>query len=68
MQIWAYVVMPEHVHVLVNTGSQPQEVPKFWQHLKESVARNTIAYLRRGAPVWLERLRVREGKHVRHRF
>jgi putative transposase len=68
MQIWANVVMPEHVHVLVYPGSQPQELPKFLQHFKESKARKAIAYWRRSAPAWLERLRVREGKHVRHRF
>jgi hypothetical protein len=32
------------------------------------VARKAIAYLRRNAPTWLERLKVREGKCIRHRF
>ena len=67
-QIWAYVLMPEHVHLLVYPGDKPQEMPKFLEHLKEGVARAAIAFLRRNAPQWLERLRVREGKRIRHRF
>jgi putative transposase len=68
MQIWAYVVMPEHLHLLVYPGHEPHELPRFLQHLKESVARKAMAYLRRNAPTWLERLKVREGKCIRHRF
>jgi REP-associated tyrosine transposase len=66
--LWAYVIMPEHVHLLVYPGAGPDRMPQFLQALKEPVARKAIAYLRSNAPAWLERLRVVEGKRVRHRF
>ena len=30
-QLWAYVLMPEHVHVLVYAGNVPQRVSLFLQ-------------------------------------
>jgi putative transposase len=91
VQLWAYVVMPEHVHLLVVAGevgigvarpSNTQGMPpsahdheshddlmsRFLQALKEPVARKAIAYLRETAPAWLGRIRVQEGRRVRHRF
>ena len=40
----------------------------FLSDVKEPIAREAIAYLRRHAPDWLPRIRVREGSRVRHRF
>ena len=67
-QIWAYVLMPEHVHLLVYPGEHPEQMARFLQVLKEPVARNAIAFLRENAPAWLSKITVREGKRVRHRF
>jgi putative transposase len=67
-QLWAYVLMPEHVHLLINPGDAPDQVSPFLQVLKEPVARKAIAYLKANAPGWLSRLTVREGRRVRHRF
>jgi putative transposase len=66
--IWAYVLMPEHVHLLIYPGQTPEHMPRFLQDLKEPVARQAIDYLKAQAPAWLARLRVREGKRLRHRF
>lgn len=67
-QLWAYVVMPEHVHLLVYPGAAADRMGQFLQAVKEPVGRQAIAHLRTHAPDWLERLRVKEGKRVRHRF
>jgi putative transposase len=68
-QIWAYVLMPEHVHfLLVYPGDSADQVSRFLQEVKEPVARKAIAYLKANAPSWLPRLRVQEGKRIRHRF
>jgi len=40
----------------------------FLQAIKEPVARRAVAYLKAYAPEWLTKLRVREGKRIRHRF
>jgi putative transposase len=67
-QLWAYVVMPEHVHVLVYPGDAPERLSGFLQAVKEPVARKAIRYLKSHAPEWLARGTVREGARLRHRF
>ncbi len=67
-QLWAYVFMPEHVHVLVYPGDAPQQMSRFLQAAKELVARKAIRYLKANTPEWLARITVREGARVRHRF
>jgi putative transposase len=67
-QLWAYVLMPDHVHLLVCPGGAPQRMSRFLQAVKERVARQAIRYLQANSPEWLARLRVREGTRVRHRF
>src|SRR5262249_24209672 len=67
-QIWAYVLMPEHVHLLVYPGDRPDQMSRFLQILKEPVVRKAVAFLQETAPSWLAHIRVREGKRIRHRF
>ena len=67
-QIWAYVIMPDHVHVLVNPGEAAPEMSRFLQAVKQPVAREAIGYVKMHAPEWLDRLTVREGTRLRHRF
>jgi putative transposase len=67
-QLWAYVVMPEHVHILVYPGDVPERMSAFLQALKEPVARKAIRHLKDNAPEWLARVTVREGRRLRHRF
>jgi putative transposase len=50
--VYGYVVMPEHIHLLVNEPEQ-NSLSRFMQSLKQSVAR-TLA-LRAADPFWLER-------------
>jgi putative transposase len=66
--VWAYVLMPEHVHLLVYLGQRPEQMGRFLQYLKEPIARKAVAYLKENAPEWQERLKVREGLRQRHRF
>lgn len=84
VQVWAYVVMPDHVHLLIAPVARPEAargvtqaapetiladpVSPFLQAIKEPVARHALAYLRAHAPEWLTRVRVREGNRVRYRF
>lgn len=52
-QLWAYVLMPEHVHLLVYPGDAPERMSRFLQAVKEPVARKGIRYLESNAPAWL---------------
>ena len=65
--LWAYVLMPEHVHLLIypRGAAKPAQIVG---KIKEAVARKAIAYLACNAPQRLPRLTVREGERVRHRF
>jgi putative transposase len=67
-QLWAYVVMPEHVHVLVWPGDAADQMSRFLQTVKEPVARKAIRHFKTAAPTWLARVTVREGQRLRHRF
>jgi putative transposase len=68
VELWAYVVMPEHVHLVVLPGSEDGRVSRFLRAVKEPVARQAIEYLKTASPQWLEKVAVREGSHLRHRF
>jgi putative transposase len=67
-ELWAYVIMPDHVHLLVNPLDAAEEMSEFLQAVKEPVARKAIAYLKTNSPEWLARITVHEGQRVRHRF
>jgi putative transposase len=67
-ELWAYVIMPEHVHLLVYPGDVPERMSAFLRALKAAVARLAIRYLETNAPQWLARVTVREGPRQRRRF
>lgn len=66
--LWAYVIMPEHVHVLVYPRGNDALAGAIRGAIKEPVARTAIKYLEENAPKWIPRITVREGKRVRRRF
>jgi putative transposase len=68
IQLWAYVIMPEHVHLLVYAEDHPERISAFLKELKEPVGRKAVAHLEKNAPKWLARITVREGKRTRRRF
>lgn len=66
--LWAYVIMPEHVHLLVYPRQASGKVGIVAGKIKEQVARKAIKYLEENAPEWLERISVQEGNRLRRRF
>jgi putative transposase len=55
--IWAYVIMPEHAHVLIHPRSKVYSMAAIEKAIKQSCARRAIAWLRKNHPAWLEKLR-----------
>src|SRR6267378_973005 len=49
-QVWAYVLMSDHVHLLVYPGDAPERMSRFLQAVKEPVARRAIQYLKATSP------------------
>jgi putative transposase len=67
--LWAYVIMPEHVHVLLCPREQNYKVSLIRTALKVPVQRRALAYLRRHAPDFLARLRDEQPNgEVHYRF
>jgi len=69
LALWAYVIMPEHVHVIVYPHDSRYEVRLIRTAFKVPVQRKALAFLRRDAPAYLDRLRDEQpnGK-VHYRF
>ena len=75
--LWAWVIMPEHVHILLWTPPQristDKNSPKgriegILDSLKRPVAMRAIAFLRRYSPEFLCRLKVVNRNRTYHRF
>lgn len=69
LALWAYVIMPEHVHVIVWPRDLIYEVRLIRTALKVSVQRKALAFLREEAPEFLNRLRDEQPNgEVHYRF
>ncbi len=68
VDVWAWVIMPEHVHLLVCPREEGQLVGKFQGLVKELVARRAIRWLEQHQPAWIEKLTALEGVTSRRRF
>ncbi|MFQ5806781.1 MAG: transposase [Phycisphaerae bacterium] len=67
-ELWAYVIMPEHVHVLLYPTSAEYSISAVLKAIKQPVARRALLHLRRFAPHFLDRLRVGRPGRVEYRF
>jgi putative transposase len=69
-ELWAYVIMPEHVHILLRPLSHAAEIAPILKGIKQPVARQATNHLRASNNrQWLERLKVcRPSGRVEYRF
>jgi putative transposase len=68
LELWAYVIMPEHAHVLVWPRQADYSISAILKSVKQPVARAAIRYLRQNAPSWLRRLEVARAGKIEYRF
>lgn len=54
--LWAYVIMPEHMHMLVCPRPDKYDMSTFLKAFKQSVARRAINYLKNNNPAGLKNL------------
>jgi putative transposase len=60
MDLYAYVVMPEHLHLLVRSQRREYDMGRFRADLKRPVSRKAKSFLEQaGETVWMNRLSVR---------
>jgi putative transposase len=65
--LWAYVIMPEHVHLLVSPRLSSVGISQILWRIKWPVGRKAFAYLESTSSDWLARLTVTraDGTHER---
>jgi putative transposase len=66
--LWAYVFMPEHVHLMVWPKRPDYDIRLILQAIKEPVGRKAVKHLRANAPHWLPRITVQRGRRLERRF
>jgi putative transposase len=67
--VWAYVIMPEHAHLLVWPTQPVYEISDVLNSIKQSVAKRALLFVRRHAPVFLPRMEDRQPNgDVHYRF
>src|SRR3954468_24189178 len=54
--LWAFVFMPEHVHLIVWPRRPVYDMAAILQAIKEPVGRLAVGYLEEHAPEWLPRI------------
>ena len=67
--LWAYVFMPEHVHLLIYPRREKYRISEFMQLVKAPVSRRVITSLKKSNSPLLKKLEVRRGDgKIEHRF
>jgi putative transposase len=66
--LWGFVFMPEHVHLVVHPRRDDHEMAKILSAIKEPVGRRAMRFLEERAPEWLPRLTRRRGERVERLF
>lgn len=59
--LYAFVIMPEHVHVLARPRQDDVTIAAMLRGMKQDVARTAAAWLRDQGGAWLRRLSVRKS-------
>jgi putative transposase len=67
--VWAYVIMPEHAHLLVWPTELKYEISDILSSIKQSVAKRALVYVREQAPAFLSQMADRQPNgQVHYRF
>jgi len=66
--LWAWVFMPNHVHLIVKPQSPNYDIGLIRRRIKEPVSRCAIAWLKENAPEWSEKLARKRGSRVEYLF
>ncbi len=66
--LWAYVIMPEHVHLLVYPMIEEYNISFFVKTIKQSVSRKAKHYLKENNTEWLNKLTIKRGSKNVFRF
>jgi putative transposase len=68
LALWAYVFMPEHVHLIIYPCDDEYDVGDILRAIKLPVSRRAMRFLEEHAPEWLPRVTRRRGKRIERLF
>ena len=66
--LWAYVFMPEHVHLIVRPREAEYDIANIRKAIKAPVGRKAIRYLLENAQDWMPRVTRQRGKKTERLF
>ncbi|HUS91135.1 MAG TPA: transposase [Phycisphaerae bacterium] len=67
-ELWGFVIMPDHVHILL-LPHQGVRISRILEAIKTPVARRAVAWVRKNAPGFLERMAHHHADgSITHRF
>jgi putative transposase len=67
--VWAYVIMPEHVHLLLWPTTPDYNVSDVLNSIKQSISKRGLLFVRREAPAFLARMEDKQPNGaVQYRF
>ncbi len=64
--VWAYVIMPEHIHLVVWPTEAVYDIGDILNLIKQSVVRRALVFVRREAPSFLARMEDRQPSGEAH--
>ncbi len=64
--LWAYVVMPEHVHILLWPSLPTYSISQILTTIKQSVSKRSLLYVRQYAPGFLKQMEDRQPNGTLH--
>src|SRR5262245_37446357 len=66
--LWAYVFMPEHVHLVVHPRNLVYDIADIRKAIKSPVASRSIKFLENNVPEWLPRITRQRGDNIERLF
>ena len=64
--VWAYVIMPEHAHLLVWPTEPVYDISDVLNSIKQSTAKRALPFVRRHPPAFLPRMEDRQPNGMVH--
>ena len=66
--VWAYVFMPNHVHLVVHPRHDAYDIAELRKAIKHPTSRKSLAWMCEHAPHWLPRVTRRRGPRMERLF
>ncbi|MEM1108071.1 MAG: transposase [Planctomycetota bacterium] len=67
-KLWAYVFMPDHVHLVGYPNQAAYDIAEFRKSIKAPVAKQALAHLEQHAPEWLPKVTHKRGSRTERLF